>query len=305
MAAPAVQVLINDEKIRIAWEVDTTGTYRSFNLYWDTDSAMAAEALLKSGLYNSPDTTYSEKHGVYDFTRASIGLGASNEFYIRLKGVLSSGVEDVANPGPTKIVPKLTDDRPENNMAQIQGYDYTKDLWKKVKVNDDGSLDVAVTLSPGDIQIGAVEIKDHDSTVRANVEDVGGGDGALDVRISAAVRTSTNLFSGTVLTNVYQYSSSVSCSRYGQAILYTDYTKGTEASHEMKVQFSPDGATWFDGTYETLGTPTVVSVKEYQWTASAADRVPVPLSDMYMRVGIKATGAPSGTVSMSVVLGWN
>jgi len=39
-----------------------------------------------------------------------------------------------------------------------------------MKVNADGSIDVNADLEVSDIQIGAVEIKDHDSTNRANVD---------------------------------------------------------------------------------------------------------------------------------------
>jgi len=183
MAGPRVQIFQNDERVKLYWVFDRTGAYRSWNLYWSTDSGMAGEAQIASNISNVPDGLYSKNDVIYEFDRKTIGQTILTEFYVRVKGVDGSGVEDAANPGPTKLVPATEPDREEYHGSQIYGFDYTKDLWKRVRVKDDGALDVDVELMPGDSGLGAVEIKDHDSETRVNVTDMGGGDGALDVNI--------------------------------------------------------------------------------------------------------------------------
>jgi hypothetical protein len=101
---------------------------------------MAGEAKVASNIPNVPDTYYSKEHITYAFKRAAISQSNTSEFYLRLKGVSPAGVEDAANPGATRIIPSLTAQREEYNATQIYGYDSTKQLWKRVKVGDDGTL---------------------------------------------------------------------------------------------------------------------------------------------------------------------
>jgi hypothetical protein len=140
MAAPNVQICTNDEVVKVMCSKDITGAYSFFNLYWSTDSGMAGEAAIASNIPNVPDTYYSKEHVTYAFRRSAIGVSNTAEFYVRLKGVSAGGVEDAANPGATRLIPSLTAQREEYNATQIYGYDYTKGLWKRVKVGDDGTL---------------------------------------------------------------------------------------------------------------------------------------------------------------------
>lgn len=453
MAAPTIQLFINDSKIRIGWKADKSHTYGAFNIYWDTDSGMAAEAVLARNIPNVASSFVgSDKYIFYTFKRSDIGLTDTSEFYVRLKGVFKSGGIDNANPGQTKLIPSLFPSREEYDASQIYGWDYNKDLWKRIKVNDDGSLAISATLQPGDSGLGAVEIKDYDSETRANVTDMGSGDGALDVNLVGAAgltgldiqigaieikdvdsdlranvetvgaknaldvnmigvagftgldiqigaieikdadsdlranvrdiagegaldvyiagttgiveqysdgynvsgdekgnvalgyegatgtfemisvngegepivagydssrdalnthdvtfhqRNAVDIFTALGLTTLYQNSSSVDCSQYGQIIAYVNYTKGTETSLEFKFQFSPDGSTWFDQVYETLGSPTTVAIKEYQMTSSSTQRIVVPTADLYVRMTAKGSGTVSGTLSVDFVLGWS
>jgi len=307
MAAPTISVLSNSSRIRLSWAMDKTGIYRSFNIYWSLDSGMAGEALLASKVPNRADSMYGNNRIViYDFNRSDIGVTDNTEFFVRLKGVSASDVEDAANPGLTKLIQLLFPNVEQNHPAQIYGWDYIKNLWKRIKVTEDGSLNTNITFSPGDIEIGAVEIKDHDTDTRVNVTDMGGGDGALDTQLVGAIRTAQSVFSAEVLTNAYVYSSSINCQRYGQAIFNAAYTLGDEASCEFKFQFSHDNTNWYDQVYETLGSPIVLTIKEYALSASASNRIAIPISDMYIRMGIKATGGtPTGTITADITLGWN
>lgn len=60
--------------------------------------------------------------------------------------------------------------------------DLSDPLNPRLKVNIAGA---SVTLDAGDLRIGAVEIQDNASGIRANVTDLGAGEGALDVRLAS------------------------------------------------------------------------------------------------------------------------
>lgn len=140
MAAPNVQMGFNDEVVKVMWAIDTTGTYGFFNLYYDTVVGMGTEALVASNVPNIADTYYTKDKVTYAFRRSAIGMTNDSEFYLRLKGVSLAGVEVVGSEGPVRLIPSLAAQREEYHATQIYGYDYTKSLWKRVKVGDDGAL---------------------------------------------------------------------------------------------------------------------------------------------------------------------
>lgn len=140
MAAPSINVMINDATIRLFWKMDTTGTYYRYNLYWSLDSGMAGEALVAENVPNQVDKYYSKDDIVYTFKRSDIGVGQDTPFYVRIKGENKAGVEDVANPSATKLIIGVSEKLSENNFAQIVGYDYDSSVWRKVKVDSTGAL---------------------------------------------------------------------------------------------------------------------------------------------------------------------
>lgn len=140
MAASKVQLWINAEKIRLMWDPNPATTYRTYNLYYSTNADMSGEATVATNIPNVAGSIYSNRHVMYEFTRASIGIGLNEEFYVRLKGVNPAGVEDAANPGPTKLIPALNAQREEYDATQVYGFDSEKGLWKKLSVGDNGSL---------------------------------------------------------------------------------------------------------------------------------------------------------------------
>lgn len=140
MAAPSIQVSYNDSEIRIFWDYDSTGTYASYNLYWSAAANMAGEALVASGIGNTPDVYYSKTSIFYKFKRELIGRTVDDVFYLRLKGVSAAGVEDAANPGAIKYIPSLPELIAQNKAVEIHGYDYTNKIWRKVSVDATGAL---------------------------------------------------------------------------------------------------------------------------------------------------------------------
>lgn len=137
MVGPNVQIGFNDEVVKVMWVADTTGSYGSFNLYYDTVVGMGGEQLV-ANVPNVADTYYSKIHITYAFRRSAIGVDNNTEFYLRVKGVLPGGADDT--PGAVRLIPSLAAQREEYNAVQNYGWDPVKSLWKRVKVTDDGTL---------------------------------------------------------------------------------------------------------------------------------------------------------------------
>lgn len=138
MAAPSVELRINAGKISLQWDLDTSGTYAYYNLYWDTSSTMAGEAKFASNVPNRADGTYSNKQVIYDFNRSALPVTESTAFYVRSKGVSAAGVEDAANPSATKYIPAVNEVAPERQTV-MYGWDPTTNTWRPVMVQKDAT----------------------------------------------------------------------------------------------------------------------------------------------------------------------
>lgn len=140
MAAPQIQISYNDMDIAVYWDFDPIGSYVAYNLYWSFSADMADETLLKGGITNTPDTNFSDSAILYKFSRVSIGTTENSVFYLRLKGINSSMVEDSANPGEIKRVCSLPEQLAQYHTSQAYGFDRATGVWRKLKVTNTGSL---------------------------------------------------------------------------------------------------------------------------------------------------------------------
>lgn len=142
--APELQIAVNANKVQIFWEVDVEEYYRFWNLYWDTDSAMGAEALAKGNIPNIADAYYSKRHVTVTIDRPE---PEQTPFYIRIKGVLASGVEDTAHPSATEYVPEFREFDP---MLKQKLYGFDPDtgdgIWRPIKVEKDTDPSIAGVL---------------------------------------------------------------------------------------------------------------------------------------------------------------
>jgi hypothetical protein len=132
MAAQAVQIYTNAGKMKIF--VDYVAGYVAYNLYSDTVLAMSGESLVGK-FTNTVDGQYSSKQAIYSFTRP---VAEGTAFYLRLKGIPSSGVEDSGNPGPVKYVPAVSENLPLYKPVIMQGFD--GDVYRTVKVDSAGKV---------------------------------------------------------------------------------------------------------------------------------------------------------------------
>jgi len=137
MAAPNIQIHDNASTMKVYWNLDTSGTYSGFKLYWSAASNMADAAQLGSTLINAGDSGSSYRHVTYRFTRP---VGDNTPFYMNLIGVLAAtGTDDAANPSATKYIPALNEDVPSNDITKLYGYDPVTGIWRKVVVIKDAT----------------------------------------------------------------------------------------------------------------------------------------------------------------------
>lgn len=105
---------------------------------------------------------------------------------------MSSGGNIV--PAITKaehIGPNDTGDNIEAKKVAQYGYDTSAGEWRRISVDADGKLQIDATIETGDIEIGAVEIKDGDSDTRLDVESDGTKNAAY-VQMNKALPAGTN-----------------------------------------------------------------------------------------------------------------
>lgn len=111
----------------------------------------------------------------------------------------------------------------------------------------------------------------------------------------------TPLRASSVLTGSYVASSAVDTVNSDQVNLYCTYTKGDEASLQVKVETSPDGSTYFQQAFLSIaGGTATTTLGEYTFTATGNYLINVPVADAKLRIQAKATGgSPTGTLAVS------
>lgn len=97
-----------------------------------------------------------------------------------------------------------------------------------------------------------------------------------------------------------------------QLILYIDYTKGGLSSAQIKIEFSDDGVDWYQETHDDPGAPAAglvtmsESIMTREITITGKFRIPLPITDQYIRVSVKGTGDPTGSsMKVGAIVGYN
>jgi len=138
MATPSVQIKTNDEKVEVFWELDTSGVYTGYKLYYDTSSDMSGEIAFSDTFLNSSNSFFSGKHIFYSFSRSTVGVGIDTGFYLRVKGVKADTSEEV---GPTRYIPSRDEIAGAEDVSKLYGYDPTNGVWRRVVVDSTGKID--------------------------------------------------------------------------------------------------------------------------------------------------------------------
>ncbi len=108
-----------------------------------------------------------------------------------------------------------------------------------------------------------------------------------------------------VLTGSYVAGNILETINYKQVTIYVEYTKGDETSMQVKVETGNDTTTMYQDTEYTYaggvdtGVPKVVT-----YSATGNYRIPLPVTDKYLKVSVQATGGtPTGTAMVDAYLG--
>ena len=114
-----------------------------------------------------------------------------------------------------------------------------------------------------------------------------------------------NVRAAAILTNSYVAGTVISdLEGLNQLTLYVAFTIGSLTSLEVKVEFSPDGTTFYQETFEALSAGTATdSLGEHTMAATGNYRIPIPIQCHSVRVSAKGTGtvtASSCTIDATV-----
>ncbi len=122
---------------------------------------------------------------------------------------------------------------------------------------------------------------------------------------AARVISTTALRASAILTNSYVNSSSLATDGANQLILLLSATLGSLVSIEVKVEFSDDNATWYQETFGAIsGGTSTLDLGEHEIIVDGNYRIPLPLSDRFIRVAAKGTGTlTSSLLAIDGILG--
>jgi len=134
MPVPSIQIAFNDTEVQIFWEIDTSGTYVKYDILY-ADGANTG--VIADSIPNAADNYYSKNTIFYKFKRGTFSIATTSSFDLRLRAYDSVGATFL---GDEKYVPSMDERVPQYKTTQIYGYDYSNDIWRKVKVETNGTL---------------------------------------------------------------------------------------------------------------------------------------------------------------------
>lgn len=119
---------------------------------------------------------------------------------------------------------------------------------------------------------------------------------------SAAILT-TSYVAGTVITptDIDKMNPALK----NQMVVLASLTLGSLTSAQLKVEFSPDGVTYYQETFGAIsgGTQTL-SLGESSMTTSGNFRIPIPVKDQWIKISVKGTGTvTNSSMTVDAVMG--
>lgn len=101
-----------------------------------------------------------------------------------------------------------------------------------------------------------------------------------------------------VLTDSYVVSSVREIRACNQLLLYVSFTIGSLTSAELKVEFSSDNTNWYQETSQVSAGGGIFTQNPAvrKFTASGNKRIPIPVTDRYIRVSVKGTGTVTNSL---------
>lgn len=137
MSVPSIQIAFNDTEVQVFWEIDTSGTYVKYDILYTDNVVPANTGVIADSIPNAADNYYSKNTIFYKFKRETFSLATTSSFDLRLRAYDSVGATFL---GDEKYVPSLSERIDQYKATQIYGFDYLNEIWRKVKVESDGTL---------------------------------------------------------------------------------------------------------------------------------------------------------------------
>lgn len=122
--------------------------------------------------------------------------------------------------------------------------------------------------------------------------------------VPQAVRAAAILTNAYVAGTVLDYSN-VNPALKNQLNLLVQFTKGSLTSASIKVEYSHDGSTYYQETFENIsGATSTLSAGVYTMTASNNYVISLPIKFSYIKVSIIGTGTvTSSSATIDAVVG--
>jgi hypothetical protein len=120
-------------------------------------------------------------------------------------------------------------------------------------------------------------------------------DYALKTVRASAILTNSYV-AGTVIGPVYDQN---------QLVVLISLTFAALTDARVKVEFSPDGSTYYQESFQALsGTTDTVSLGEHKMAASGNYRIAIPIKDKFIKISALGTGTLTAcAMSIDAVIG--
>lgn len=137
MSVPSIQIVYNDEEVKVFWNVDASGTYTKYDILYSDNIVTTNIGVIADSIPNSPDTYFSKNSITYKFKRETFSIANTSSFKLQLRAYDSVGTTYL---GSERYIPSIPEQLSQNKAVQIYGYDYIDGIWRKVAVGSTGAL---------------------------------------------------------------------------------------------------------------------------------------------------------------------
>jgi len=118
------------------------------------------------------------------------------------------------------------------------------------------------------------------------------------------VRTAAILTTGYVAGTVLDFNNTNPALR-NQLNILASFTIGSLTSAQIKVEYSNDGTTYYQDTFEAIsGTTSTLSLGEYSIAGTGNYVIQIPIKAAYIKISAKGTGTvTSSSMAIKAVVG--
>jgi hypothetical protein len=90
-----------------------------------------------------------------------------------------------------------------------------------------------------------------------------------------------------------------------QLVILAKFVVGSLTSAEIKVEFSPDGTTYYQESFSSISTTTdTLSLGEHKMGGTGNFRIAIPIKDRYIKISAKGTGTvTSSSLAIDAIVG--